>query len=204
MILPLAIMTGCAATPWIPPSARCLLSSRRFLQPLAHAQASTALFQRNSDSLLSEGGSSCLTQTPRKSLAASLRRNSGSLFSKGSSCLIQTHVKSLTAPLQRNSGSLLSKGSPCLTHTHMKALLHPPHLSIRYIHVCHRRRMVRATVDHTPERSCWVALPPGLCNSLYDSRAALPVLLRVTCLDVAGAYAYMVPRVSQGPHLVLT
>jgi hypothetical protein len=34
-------------------------------------------------------------------------------------------------------------------------------------------------VQHTQERSCWVALPPALCSRLFQTRATLPLALEL-------------------------
>ncbi|KAG1668639.1 hypothetical protein FOA52_002493 [Chlamydomonas sp. UWO 241] len=58
-------------------------------------------------------------------------------------------------------------------------------------------RLTRAVVELVPERSCWVSLPAGLCNALYDGSQPLPVLLRVTVLDAAG-----LPEAGRPQHVV--
>ena len=49
-------------------------------------------------------------------------------------------------------------------------------------------RLALAFVVKTPERSCWIALPPALCNHLYQAAVATPVILRLTCIDSAGSH----------------
>ena len=55
-------------------------------------------------------------------------------------------------------------------------------------------RHSRAYVQSVPsERSCWVALPAAMCNRLYESTAAMPVFLRLTCIDDMGENAESLP-----------
>lgn len=43
--------------------------------------------------------------------------------------------------------------------------------------------MMRFVVVLTPERSCWVSLPPQLCNHLYGTGGPMPTVLSLTALD---------------------
>ena len=40
-------------------------------------------------------------------------------------------------------------------------------------------RLSQLTVRLTPERSCWVALPPALLNRLYDAGVPLPLAMEL-------------------------
>ena len=61
--------------------------------------------------------------------------------------------------------------------------------------------MSRLRVSLTPERNCWVALPPTLCNQLLDAGGVLPVVLQLVVLDAAtGLSARGVPRPCHHAH----
>lgn len=43
--------------------------------------------------------------------------------------------------------------------------------------------MTNLVLFPTPARTCWVSLPPPLCNQLFDTFQALPLVLQLSPLD---------------------
>lgn len=47
-------------------------------------------------------------------------------------------------------------------------------------------RLTHLTVHHSSERSCWVALPPGLISKLYAESPTLPLVLELKTTNKGG------------------
>lgn len=58
--------------------------------------------------------------------------------------------------------------------------------------------MVSLVVSLIPEKSCWVSLPPRICNDLQNSpEITYPVVLKLSLLDARGE------RPSYGVNIIL-